>query len=291
MLVEAELVDARVQRRAQRAGAADQQVRLRQAPGEDRHRGQQRVEAHARFEIAHGEQERPVEREAELDTDVAPVPGRPEAREVGAPGDLHESLGRNAIELPQQGGREVAQDVDARRAPQARALDRPQGQRAGQAGGAAEVMRGHPPPRAVLERRRRVERVERGQAPAARGGQDAVGGERLVQMQDVGLLEERRRRLPRLLHRVAQEAEQRAPAGGELDDVDPAAPHAAGGRLGGGAAQDAQRVAARGQPGARRRPPGPAPTRRRRSGSSREAPASTAIEVLAQPQLGHHQRP
>ena len=80
-------------------------------------------------------------------------------------------------------------------------------------------MRGHPPPRAVLERRRRVERVERGQAPAARGGQDAVGGERLVQMQDVGLLEERRRRLPRLLHRVPQEAEQRAPAGGELDDV------------------------------------------------------------------------
>ena len=191
---------------AQRAGAADQQVHVGPAPRDDRHRAQQRVESHARLEVAHGQQERPVQRQAELGAQPPAVGGGAEAREIGAARNLHDALGRDPVELPEQRGREVAEDVDARRALQARALDGPERDHAGHAGEPAQVMRGHAPARAVLERRRRVERIQRRPAAAERRGEDTVARQRLVHVQDVGLGQQRRRAAPGLRHRAAQEA-------------------------------------------------------------------------------------
>ena len=104
-----------LEQRAQRAGAADQQEHAGKALPHGGHRPDQRVEPHARLEVAQREEERAIARQPQrLPLGLSRAAGM-EALDVGAPHDLHDPLSADAVEIPEQTGREVAQHLDAAR--------------------------------------------------------------------------------------------------------------------------------------------------------------------------------
>src|SRR5262249_61726807 len=102
----------------------------------------------------------------------------------------------------------------------ARALARPQERRSRRARQTRAMTGGHPPARAVLERRRRIEAVEARQPRTGARREGAVARERLVDVQHVrGLTRERlRHEAPRAEDRALDEPRDRAAIGRELTD-------------------------------------------------------------------------
>ena len=248
--LEAERVALRLEKLGERAGPPDQQERVGPPRLHDRHRAQQAVETHARLEVPDREQERPVRRNPELAPDRAAIGRRLEPLRRRRAGDHDDPVPRHGVELPDLVGREVAEDVDQRDPPQAGALERPQHRDARRAHEPRAVPVGHPAPRAVFERRRRVEAVE-ARKPAGRpGGERAVPRERLVQMQDVRTLPRQlvRRRPPGPENGAPDESRDRSPVHRERPDAD-ALPLERARRVvsGIGAAHDTHRVTARGE--------------------------------------------
>src|SRR5207249_10771788 len=145
-------------------------------------------EIYAGFEVPHRQHDWPVCGEPELAPDRTAVRGRLEPVSRRRAADPHDALARHRVELPELVGREVAGHVDEPGAPETRALDRPEHRGARRAYEARPMARRHPPARAVLERRRRVEAVEARQARAGLRGQGTVAGERLMDVQHVDRL-------------------------------------------------------------------------------------------------------
>ena len=164
-LAEAERFTQRLELPSQRARATNQQERLGHVPCEGHHRPDQEVETHPALEVPHAQEQEPLGRETERLPHGGAVLRRAEPRRVRGAGNLDDPIPRNAIELPELVSRVVAQHVDGRRAPQARAFGHPQRAESESSHDAPAMMGGHPAAGAVLEGRRRVKAVKTGQFP------------------------------------------------------------------------------------------------------------------------------
>src|SRR5262249_48279618 len=183
----------RLEYRAKRAGASDEQEHARKALPHGGHRSDQRVEAHARLEVAEREQERTIDGPPERPPLDFLRALRMESLDVGSAHDLDDPISIDAIEIPEKTRREITEDLDTADSAERHSLERPEQERSSTSNESATVQARHAAPRSVLERRRGVKRVEARKATPERRRENTERANRLMEMENVGAVGRHRR--------------------------------------------------------------------------------------------------